>query len=424
MSTYEFILPDIGEGVVEAEVVRWLVHEGEDLAEDQPMVELMTDKATVQIPSPKQGRVLRLEVEEGKIALVGKPLIVLDVSGATGAVALSKGGNGHARSAGTISAGPSAMTAPTGSPSLEAGRVLAAPATRRLARELGVDLRSVVGTGPSGRVTSDDVRAAGGPHAGARPATATSPLARPSDAAARPPVTSVADERIPLRGLRRKIAQKMQQSKNTAAHFTYVDEVDMTELVALRERSRRAAEERGVRLTYLPFIAKAVVAALRRFPMLNATLDDEKGEIVVRRSYHLGIAVATDDGLIVPVLRDADQKNLFELGREIDALGEKARTGKLAPGEASGSTFTITSLGKLGGLFATPIINHPEVAILGVHEIKKRPVVVEGQIVIRDIMLLSVSFDHRLIDGHVGAAFAQQVKSYLEDPHLLFLALA
>jgi pyruvate dehydrogenase E2 component (dihydrolipoamide acetyltransferase) len=249
-------------------------------------------------------------------------------------------------------------------------------------------------------------------------------LARPSDAAARPPVTSVADERIPLRGLRRKIAQKMQQSKNTAAHFTYVDEVDMTELVALRERSRRAAEERGVRLTYLPFIAKAVVAALRRFPMLNATLDDEKGEIVVRRSYHLGIAVATDDGLIVPVLRDADQKNLFELGREIDALGEKARTGKLAPGEASGSTFTITSLGKLGGLFATPIINHPEVAILGVHEIKKRPVVVEGQIVIRDIMLLSVSFDHRLIDGHVGAAFAQQVKSYLEDPHLLFLALA
>jgi pyruvate dehydrogenase E2 component (dihydrolipoamide acetyltransferase) len=424
MSTYEFILPDIGEGVVEAEVVRWLVHEGEELAEDQPMVELMTDKATVQIPSPKQGRVLRLEVDEGKIALVGKPLIVLELSGAASAPAPSKGGNGQARGASTLSVGASAVAAAAASAPLESGRVLAAPATRRLARELGVDLRSVVGTGPSGRVTSDDVRAAGAPDAGARPATATSPLARPSDAAARPPVTSVADERIPLRGLRRKIAQKMQQSKNTAAHFTYVDEVDMTELVALRERSRRAAEERGVRLTYLPFLAKAVVAALRRFPMLNATLDDEKGEIVVRRSYHLGIAVATDDGLIVPVVRDADQKNLFELGREIDALGEKARTGKLAPGEASGSTFTITSLGKLGGLFATPIINHPEVAILGVHEIKKRPVVVEGQIVIRDIMLLSVSFDHRLIDGHVGAAFAQQVKSYLEDPHLLFLALA
>jgi pyruvate dehydrogenase E2 component (dihydrolipoamide acetyltransferase) len=215
----------------------------------------------------------------------------------------------------------------------------------------------------------------------------------------------------------------MHRSKNTAAHFTYVDEVDMTELVSLRERARRAAEVRGVKLTYLPFVAKAVIAALRRHPTLNATVDEERGEIVVKRSYHLGIATATEEGLIVSVVKDADRKSLFDVAGEIEALAEKARAGKLALDEVTGSTFTITSLGKLGGLFATPIINYPEVAILGVHEIRKRPVVRDGEIAIRDVMLLSVSFDHRIIDGHVGAAFAQAVKGYLEDPHLLFLEL-
>jgi pyruvate dehydrogenase E2 component (dihydrolipoamide acetyltransferase) len=197
----------------------------------------------------------------------------------------------------------------------------------------------------------------------------------------------------------------------------------MTELVALRERARRAAEERGVKLTFLPFIAKAVVSALKRYPMLNATLDDERREIVVKRVYHLGIATATDAGLTVPVVKDVDKKSLFDIGREIELLAEKARDGKLALDEVTGSTFTLTSLGKLGGLFATPIINHPEVAILGIHEIRPRPVVREGQIVVRDVMLLSLSIDHRVIDGHVGAAFAQAVKGYLEDPHLLFLEL-
>lgn len=444
MSHYEFILPDIGEGVVEAEVIRWLVAEGEEIAEDQPMIEVMTDKATVQIPSPKKGRVAKRMVEEGQIALVGKVLVVFELVGGTtksAPPASAKAGNGHAHGAHAPgpkpsnlgATAPSASVAPrvpqvTEAPSAAAltpgdGRALAAPATRRLARELGVDIQTVPGTGRGGRVTNEDVRAQ---QSGA-PASAQALVHVPAVGGTLAPLfisqDAALEERIPLRGLRRKIAQKMSESKNTAAHFTYVDEVDMTELVALRARARKAAEDRGVKLTFLPFVAKAVIAALKRFPMLNATLDDARGEIVQKRYFHIGVAAATDDGLLVPVVRDADKKSLFDIAREIEALGEKARTGKLGPGEASGSTFTLTSLGKLGGLFATPIINHPEVAILGIHEIKKKPVVVDGQIVIRDIMLLSVSFDHRVIDGHVGAAFAQQVRAYLQDPHLLFLEL-
>jgi pyruvate dehydrogenase E2 component (dihydrolipoamide acetyltransferase) len=411
---YEFILPDIGEGVVEAEVVRWLIREGEDLAEDQPMVEVMTDKATVQIPSPQRGKVLKLLVPEGKIALVGKPLVVLDVANGAG-VRAPKGH--HAPVAGYAGSAP-----PAEAPKVEAGHVLATPATRRMARELGIDLQSLRGTGPSGRVTKEDVQAAAGQ---AKPAPAPVPVPLREAPPARAPAAASTglEERIPLRGLRRRIAEKMHQSKNTAAHFTYVDEVDMTELVALRDRAQSAAAERGVKLTFLPFVAKAVISALRRYPLLNASLDDERGEIIVKRSYHLGIAAATEEGLTVPVVRDADKKSLFDIAHEIAALSEKARQGKLAPGEVGGSTFTITSLGKLGGLFATPIINYPEAAILGLHEIKKRPVVREGAIAIRDIMFLSVSFDHRIIDGHVGAAFAQAVRGYLEDPHLLFLEL-
>jgi pyruvate dehydrogenase E2 component (dihydrolipoamide acetyltransferase) len=421
---YEFILPDIGEGVVEAEVVRWLVREGDSLKEDDPMVEVMTDKATVQIPSPKPGKVLQLLVAEGAIAQVGKPLIVLDVSNGGGAKTTA---SRHAQAVSASYGGP-AHKAEAPAPE---GRVLATPATRRLARELGVDLQGVAGSGPAGRVTKEDVQAAaqgerGAPAvAAARPAAvaAVSATAAAPAAVAAKPIPPAAEERIPLRGLRRRIVEKMHKSKSTAAHFTYVDEVDMTELVSLRERARGAAEARGVKLTFLPFIAKAVVTALKRHPKLNASLDDERGEIVLKKSYHLGIAAATQDGLIVPVVKDADKKSLFDIAAEIEGLAEKARAGKLAPAEVTGSTFTITSLGKLGGLFATPIINHPEVAILGIHEIKKRPVVREGQIAIRDIMLLSVSFDHRVVDGHEGAAFAQAVRGYLEDPHLLFLEL-
>jgi pyruvate dehydrogenase E2 component (dihydrolipoamide acetyltransferase) len=416
---YEFILPDIGEGVVEGEVVRWLVREGDEVALDQVLVEVMTDKATVQIPSPKQGRVLELLVAEGAMAEVGKPLLALEVSG-NGEEASRPKAPSHkegARPKEVAKQVPGTLPAQA-----VGGRALASPATRRLARELGVDLQGVQGTGPEGRVTKEDVHRAAQGLATSSMAAPRGPISVPSSAVAGEG-GGPAEERIPVRGLRRLIADKMQRSKNTAAHFTYVDEVDMTDLVAFRERARRAAEERGVKLTFLPFMAKAVVAALRRFPLLNATLDEDRREIVCKRYYHLGIATATEAGLTVPVVHDVDRKSLFEIGREIEELAVKAREGRLAKDEVTGSTFTLTSLGKLGGLFATPILNYPEVAILGIHEIRPRPVVRDGQVVVREVMLISLSVDHRVVDGHVAAAFAQAVKAYLEDPTLLFLEL-
>jgi pyruvate dehydrogenase E2 component (dihydrolipoamide acetyltransferase) len=229
--------------------------------------------------------------------------------------------------------------------------------------------------------------------------------------------------RRPVVGIRRRIAERMQAAKNTAAHFTFVEECDCTELVSVRDRLRASAEAAGVKLTFLPFVVKAVVAALKKHPMLNSALDEAANELVLRRYYHIGIAAATDAGLVVPVVKNADRLTLLELAREIDRLGEGARGGSLAPAELSGSTFTITSLGKMGGYFATPILNMPEVGILGVHQMKERPVVRNGQIAIGQVMLLSLSFDHRIVDGHVGAAFAYEVIHYLEDPARLFLEM-
>jgi len=232
------------------------------------------------------------------------------------------------------------------------------------------------------------------------------------------------EERIPLRGMRRRIAESMARSVHTAAHFTYVEEIDMTELVAVRERAKARAAERGVKLNYLPFIVKAVVSGLKKWPQLNASLDEATQEIVRKHYYHIGIAAQGPQGLAVSVVRDADKRSIFDLSREIDRLGEAVRNNTATREELTGSTFTISSLGKLGGVLATPIINFPEVAILGVHQIKQKPVVRDGQIVVGEVMLVSLSFDHRLVDGHVGAAFAYDVIRWLEDPESLFLEMA
>lgn len=293
--------------------------------------------------------------------------------------------------------------------------VLATPATRKLARDLGIDLTTVTGTGPAGRITSDDVQAARGG------APAVTNGRRAADAVARPPKASEAgpDVRVPFRGLRKKIAENMVRSKREAAHFTYVEEVDCTQLVGLREKANGRLT--GLKLSYLPFIIKATVDALKKFPQLNATLDAEAGEIVQRHDYHIGVASQTPDGLIVPVLRDADRRSIVELAREIDRLAAATKSGKASREDLTGSTFTITSLGLLGGVLATPIINYPEVAILGVHKIAKRPAVFEDKIVVRDMMNLSISVDHRLVDGYDAARFVAEVKESLESPGLLFL---
>jgi pyruvate dehydrogenase E2 component (dihydrolipoamide acetyltransferase) len=301
---------------------------------------------------------------------------------------------------------------------------MATPATRKVARDLGVDLRIITPTGEAGRVTRADVEA----FASCGGAALKAPVAVEAPSAAVAPAlrapASRSDRRVPFVGIRRKIAQKMQQSKNTAAHFTFVEECDATSLIALRNKLKPVAEKQGVKLTFLPFVVKAVVAALKRAPILNSTLDEATNELVYKGNLDIGIAASTDNGLMVPVLRDADKLSILDIAREIDRLANAAKTGKARPDELSGSTFTITSLGQLGGLFATPVINFPEVGILGLHQIKEKPVVKDGQIVIGHVMLLSLSFDHRIVDGHVGAAFAYDVIRTLENPESLLLEMA
>jgi pyruvate dehydrogenase E2 component (dihydrolipoamide acetyltransferase) len=319
-----------------------------------------------------------------------------------------------------VSAGSTARSIEVVDATAARPRVLATPATRRLARQLGIELGRVHPSGKRGRVTSDDVRGFASSGSGASRAVAAAPTRAFTPVA----IASVgAEERVPFRGLRKRIADNMTRSTQTASHFTYVEEVDMTELVAVRERAKSRAADRGVKLNYLPFIVKSVVSGLKKWPQLNASLDETTQEIVRKKYYHIGIAAQSAQGLAVSVIRDADRRSIFDLSREIDRLAEVVRAGTASRDELTGSTFTISSLGKLGGVMATPIINFPEVGIIGVHKIEERPAVRNGQIVARWLMNLSISLDHRLVDGWDGAMFLQDVKSLLEDPTTMFMEM-
>lgn len=395
---YEFKLPDIGEGMAEGEIVRWLVKEGDSLTQDQPMVEVMTDKATVEIATPRAGRVLERRFKEGDRCPVGEVLIIIEAAAEP-----------------DLPAASSAAKTPGPTAGAEAGgTVLATPATRRLARELGVDLGRVRGTGPGGQITAADVRAT-------RTSTKT------DDELDNQPTPSITvpsapgDVRIPFRGVRRMIADHMVVTQKQTAQFTYVEEVDCTELVELRDKAEARLAGYNVKLTYLPFFVKAAVEALKKHPQLNATLDEPAGEIVQRREYHIGIAAQTPEGLMVPVIRHADRRTLLDLAREVDRLAVASKNGRVSQRDLGGSTFTITSLGALGGIVATPIVNYPEVAILAIHKIAKRPVVIDDKIVIRHMMNLSMTVDHRLVDGYDAATFVAEMKASLETPGLIFL---
>ncbi len=417
-----FKLPDIGEGVVEGELTKWLVEDGQTVAEDTPLFEVLTDKVSAVIPSPRKGTVVARHFKEGDMVPVGAVVVTIEeAAGAPAVVAAAVEPPQVAKAAAQAATVPATLVhMPPPAQRDPSERVRAAPATRKLAREMGVDLFEVPGTGEEGRVTRDDVvswaqRVAAGASAPPVQAAASAPAAVAAPKAAPKPIERGPDEsRERLKGLRKRIHAKMRESKDIAAHFTYVDEVDFT---AINEM-RAALERFGVKATFLPFVIKAVCLALKKpeFRYLNASVDDVAGEIVVKNRYHIGVAAATDAGLVVPVVKDADRLSMVQLIAEIKRLGDGARDGKLPGEDMSGSTFTITSLGKLGGMFATPIINYPEAAILGLHKVEKRPVVVGDQIVIRERMYMSCSFDHRLIDGHVGAAFVQAVKGYLEEP--------
>ncbi len=433
MAKWEFKLPDIGEGVTEGEVVQWLVKEGEIVTEDQPMVEVMTDKATVTIGAPRSGRIAELRAKVGQVVAVHSVLVVFELgavegrgssieTNGTNGTAPAKDEGPAATAVGDIredlpgmsafSRGPAPAVQAMATTGYYNDKPLATPATRKLARDMGVDLHAVPPTGKQGRVTKDDVL---GFRSGASSFAAIAPT---------PVAQGSREERTPFAGLRRRIAQKMQQSTQTAAHFTFVEECDATRLLELRAKLRIDAEKQGVKLTFLAFIVKAVVASLKKHPILNSTLDETTNELVYRRYYNIGVATSTDAGLMVPVVKDADRRSLLDVAREIDRLGADAKNGKSKVADLTGSTFTITSLGAEGGYFATPILNFPEVGILGVHRIKERPVVKDGQIVIGNVMLLSLSFDHRVVDGHVGAAFAYDVIAYLEEPGRLLLEMA
>jgi len=422
MATFEFKLPDLGEGVVEGELVKWLVAEGDALTEDQGVVEVMTDKATVVVPSSVHGKVTRLHAAEGEMVKVHQVLVTLEVAGAAStapAAALP------ATPAGDGANGPAPAVAAVPPPSKGApsnAKVLATPVTRRMAREHGIDLAEVSGTGLHGRVTKADVlEVLSGAGALARGPQLSSQVAR----AHAPIAAAQGDTRIPLRGLRKRIAQKMVESKFTAPHFTFVEEVDCTALSAMRAslNAQLKASGAGQKLSFLPFIAKAAVAALKKFPTLNANFDEAAQELVVRHTFNLGVAVATDDGLLVPVVKGVEHLSLGAFSAEVERLATAVREKRAKSDELSGGTFTISSLGQTGGLLATPIINHPEVAILGVHRLRERPVVRSGQIEIGQVMNLSLSFDHRVIDGAVGASFTYELIRYLEHPELFLLEL-
>ncbi len=433
----ELEMPELAESVIEGEIVKWLVKEGEHVKLDQLLVEVMTDKVTVEVPSPYEGILLKQVAKEGEVVPIGKPIAIFGKEGeslddhaptvkltaavkpaasADAAAGLvgddfqvgpkptqSKAGNGQP---GALASAEAAILGPGGKP-------MAAPAVRKFAREKGVDLGSVRGSGEGGRIRREDIERVASA-TGERPAPAR-PASRQIDA------PSGGTERVPLRGLRRVIAEHMAHSKQTAAHTLHVDEADVTELVAMRARAKEAAAERGIKLTYLPFFVKAACAALKRHPFMNASLDDDKHEIVLKKDCNVGIAANTEAGLVVPVIHHADRKSIFDLAIEIAELAEKARAGKLSHDEISGGTFTITNVGSVGGLFTFPVINWPEVGILGTHSIQPRPVARDGAVVIRQMTYLSISFDHRVVDGATAAEFVKDVAAALQAPDVMLM---
>ncbi len=417
MALTEFKLPDVGEGVTEGELVKWLVKPGDSLKVDQPIAEVMTDKATVEIPSPLIGTVKDLKANPGDRIPIGGTMLTIETGGAAATATtpktekpkaevpkntVTKSSNGH----GTHGTGldvypPAALSA-----------VLATPATRRLAREMNVDINQIQGTGELGRVTQQDVINRGG-----------APSAPPLKAPRYEGVSGETEERVKMVGIRRKIAEKMQQAKHIIPHFTIMDECNVTDLVEMREKLKAKAEKTGLKVTYLPFVMKALITTLRDFPEVNASIDDEAGEIVYKKYFNIGFAADTPQGLLVPVIKHADRKTIMEISHEIMILAEKAKANKLTPDDMKGGTISITNIGSVAGTYATPIINHPEVAILGMYKIAEKPVIKNGELSSMKTMNLTLTADHRLIDGAVAARFLRSLIERLENPGVLMLDL-
>jgi len=434
MTRYVFKMPDLGEGTVEAEIVAWHVKVGDHVAEDQVMAEVMTEKAAVEVPAPVTGRVVSLAGGPGDMVRVGAELVVFDTDSGEGFAepapehaaepapqpppqpAPSRSGEGAApaRQSPAPQASPQPAAA-TAREAVRASRVMASPASRRRAREAGIDLAQVQGSGPHGRITRKDLDAV---LSGAVPAAPGAPPAK------RPAMTlamRTGTEEIKVIGVRRVIANRMTDAKRNIPHFAYVEEVDVTELESLRQHLNAKVPAGSTSLTYLPFLVAALARVLEQYPQCNAWFDTERNTVIRHRAVHAGIATQTPDGLKVPVVRHAEARTLWDLADEIKRVSDAARTGKATKEELTGSTITVTSLGKLGGIVSTPIINAPEMGIIGVNKAIERPVVMNGAIAVRRIMNLSTSFDHRFVDGYDAAAMVQALKDMLEHPATIFI---
>lgn len=434
MATKDIQLPEIGEGVTEGELVKWLVKVGDTITADQSVVELMTDKATVEVPAPFGGTIKELKGKEGDVIKVGATIAVVDDSGAGAAkapaekaapTAQSKPAQPSQQTPAAKQPAPAAMQAApvqngmqTVTPPAMDVHVLATPSTRRLARETNVDINQVQGTGLAGRVTREDVMKNQGQGATAAGAAKYAPPAfQPA-----PFVSQQGQEtREPLRGIRKKIAENMQMAKHIVPHFTLMDEANVSSLVAMREELKATAEKKGVKVTYMPFVMKALIATIREFPKFNSSIDDAAQEIVSKKYFNVGFAADTPNGLLVPVLKDADRKSILQLSHEITDLATRARDGKLKVDEMKGATFTVTNIGSVGGTYATPIINHPEVAIFGMYKIQDRPFIKDGELAVAKFMNFTVTCDHRLIDGAEAARFLAAFIKRIENPGVLMM---
>ncbi len=438
MANKDVKLPDIGEGVTEGELVKWLVKPGDSVKADQPVAEVMTDKATVEVPTPYAGVVKELKAKEGDVIPIETTILILDAGGgdakaapaktdapkAAPAPAANKSAPAQASAptksapAASMAAGATASYSGEVNPPVADSKVLATPSTRRLAREMEVDINQLSGSGIAGRVTREDVlhtKGGTGAVAAGQPMIAKN-LPRPAYQGP----AGAQEERVPLRGVRKKIAENLQMAKHVIPHFTLMEEVRVTELVKFRTQAKAVGEKYGVKVTYLPFVMKALISTIREFPMFNASIDDQAGEIVYKKYFNLGFAADTPNGLLVPVVKNVDQKTMLEISKEISTLASKARDGKLGLEDMKGATITITNIGSVGGVYATPIINHPEVAILGMYKMDHKPVWDGKQFVPEQVMNFTITCDHRLIDGAVAANFMKSFASRLENPsHLL-----
>jgi len=423
MAVYEFELPELGEGIHEGEIMKWHVKPGDSVEEDQVILEVQNDKAVVEVPSPVNGKVLELKVAEGTVSVVGDVLITFQVEGEGNVSQQEKEDVDQEIIENDIKKeiGDEPRTKENDIKQTDNNRkVLATPSIRKIAREKGINISNVPSTGRNGQVTKEDLLnyVTDGKQDFQESQVESKQENEPKKKDNKV-VIDGQEERVPLKGIRKVIANAMVKSVYTAPHVTVMDEVDVTKLVKFRQQIKPMAEQKGVKVTYLPFIVKALIAAVREFPILNASIDEEKDEVVYKKYYNIGIATDTENGLIVPVIKDADRKSIFTIATEIKDLAVRGREGKLATDEMKGSSVSITNIGSAGGMFFTPVINYPEVAILGTGRISKKPVVKGGEIVSADVMALSLSFDHRIIDGATAQYALNYMKQLLEDPQLL-----